>query len=130
MIYIGSIFMNDNYDIIVFYIIVLKQLNTAAVSIFLGTGLCTGRIDLGAQGTGLGRGLCCSELFCLIFLSNCHQLSPVNLSPFNTKKSIFSKLNSHPKPVPKPVPRAPRSIRPVQRPVPEILILLLYFCVK
>ena len=47
MIYIGSIFINDNYDIIVFYIIVLKQLNTAAVSIFLRTGLCTGWIDLG-----------------------------------------------------------------------------------
>ena len=43
----------------------------AAVSIFSGTGLCTGRIDLGARGTGLGTGLGCELsfekiLFCVL----------------------------------------------------------------
>ena len=50
------------------YFISPLSIGLAAVSIFPGTGLCTGRIGLGAAGTGFGGGMVLFVIFISMWL--------------------------------------------------------------
>ena len=50
------------------YFIDPLSIGLAAVSIFTGTGLCTGRIGLGAAGTDFGGGMVLFVIFIFMWL--------------------------------------------------------------